>query len=300
MRRTKRRSGSDEGWKMVLERYLPHFLEFFFPNVLKDIYSERIVSVATDFQKITKDSEVGSRFADKVVRVSLRESGEKLLLIHIEVQGEPEKEFERRLFIYNYRIFDRFNEDVVTLVALTGESSIRSPFCYELNKWGFRHLFEFPSVRLMEYKTRIEELEKSTNPFAVVTLTHLRYVEAHGDDNLRLFWKKALIKSLYQRGYSSEDVINLYCFIDWVISLPDDLEQQCLEDIRIFEEGLKVAYINSAERLGIKKGMEKGIEKGRLEGKLETDIAHAKEMKALNVDREIIKKVTGIDIDTLE
>jgi|GEM_PF-5623174 len=36
MRRTKRRSVSDEGWKMVLERYLPHFLEFFFPNVFKE------------------------------------------------------------------------------------------------------------------------------------------------------------------------------------------------------------------------------------------------------------------------
>jgi len=32
----------------------------------------------------------------------------------------------------------------------------------------------------------------------------------------------------------------------------------------------------------------------------EANLIHAREMKALNVDREIIKKVTGIDIDTIE
>jgi len=35
-------------------------------------------------------------------------------------------------------------------------------------------------------------------------------------------------------------------------------------------------------------------------GRLERDLAHAREMKALNVDREIIKKVTGIDIDSID
>jgi len=69
-----------------------------------------------------------------------------------------------------------------------------------------------------------------------------------------------------------------------------------------------MTYVSSAERLGIKKGfekgleegLEKGIEKGIEKGRQEANLIHAREMKALNVDREIIKKVTGIDIDTLE
>ncbi len=51
---------------------------------------------------------------------------------------------------------------------------------------------------------------------------------------------------------------------------------------------------------GMEKGMEKGIEEGMEKGRMERDLAHAREMKALKVDREIIKKVTGIDIDTIE
>jgi len=80
----------------------------------------------------------------------------------------------------------------------------------------------------------------------------------------------------------------------------------------LFEELKEMSYISSAERLGIKKGfekgleeglekgMEKGIEKGMEKGRQEANFIHAREMKALNVDREIIKKVTGIDIDNID
>jgi hypothetical protein len=117
----------------------PHFLEFFFPEIHRDIVLSGVVFIGNDFQKITKESEVGSRYADKIVRVKLKEGGEKVLLIHVEVQGEPDGEFERRLYVYTYRIYDRFSRDVVTLVVLTGDSPARAPFRYEFGRWGFRH-----------------------------------------------------------------------------------------------------------------------------------------------------------------
>jgi len=51
---------------------------------------------------------------------------------------------------------------------------------------------------------------------------------------------------------------------------------------------------------GRQEGMEKGRQEGMEKGRQEANLIHAREMKALNVDREIIKKVTGIDVDTLE
>jgi len=51
---------------------------------------------------------------------------------------------------------------------------------------------------------------------------------------------------------------------------------------------------------GIAKGLEEGRQEGMEKGRQEANLIHAREMKALNVDREIIKKVTGIDVDTLE
>ena len=38
----------------------------------------------------------------------------------------------------------------------------------------------------------------------------------------RLFWKITLVKRLYENGYKKEDILLLYKFIDWLISLPDE------------------------------------------------------------------------------
>jgi len=65
-----------------------------------------------------------------------------------------------------------------------------------------------------------------------------------------------------------------------------EARQKALHD----EASWRRDFIEEVEETIMKKGMEKGMEKANL--------IHAREMKALNVNREIIKKVTGIDIDT--
>ena len=39
------------------------------------------------------------------------------ILVHIEVQGYADKEFPERMFRYFYRIFDKYNEKIVTFSA---------------------------------------------------------------------------------------------------------------------------------------------------------------------------------------
>jgi len=76
------------------------------------------------------------------------------------------------------------------------------------------------------------------------------------------------------------------------IDIEIDIETMTGQEVRTMLE----ANLRRHEESLLEKGRQEGMEKGRLE----TDLAHAKEMKALNVDRDIIKKVTGIDIDTIE
>lgn len=61
-----------------------------------------------------------------------------------------------------------------------------------------------------------------------------------------------------------------------------------------FQEGLKVAYISSAERLGIKKGMEKGIEKGMEKGMEKGILQIAKKMKEMGEDPAKIALITEL------
>ena len=49
-----------------------------------------------------------TRFVDKLVKVYTTAGTARYLLIHIEVQGQYDKEFTKRMFTYFYRIYDRF------------------------------------------------------------------------------------------------------------------------------------------------------------------------------------------------
>ncbi|AHF02384.1 hypothetical protein THIAE_09500 [Thiomicrospira aerophila AL3] len=43
------------------------------------------------------------------------------VLIHVEVQGEPEVDFAERMFKYNYRIRNKYAKDVILVVALRSQ-----------------------------------------------------------------------------------------------------------------------------------------------------------------------------------
>jgi SOS response regulatory protein OraA/RecX len=265
-------SEADSGWKEAIEIYFKQFLSFFFPIIYDEVDLEKGYQfLDKELEKIVKASMIGKRFADKLVKVGLRDGTEKWLLIHLEVQGYYDTDFVKRMYTYNYRIFDRYDEEVISLAILTDNNQCYRHCRYEINRWGFRHLFEFPVIKLIDYNDRVEELKASRNPFGIIVVAHLKTLETKKDDQARFKWKLSLVKALYHKGFSREDVLNLYRFIDWLMVLPKELDCKFQDEIKAFEEGMKVAYITSAERIGIEKGkqegLQEGIEKGVQKGK---------------------------------
>jgi len=166
------------------------------------------------------------------------------------------------MFIYNYRAFDRYNVDVVSLAILADANPTYRPNRFEVAHWGFRCLFEFPAVKLLDYRPGWERLEKEPNPFAVVVMAHLKHLETRAQVDERLFWKVSLVKALYERGYSRGDILRLYKFIDGLIALPEELRTAFHQEIVRYEEARKVTYITTAERIGFEKGVQQGIQQG--------------------------------------
>jgi len=252
-------SEADSGWKEAIEIYFKQFLPFFFPAIYDEVDLEKGYEfLDKELEKIVKTSMIGKRFADKLVKVYLKDGAEKWLLIHTEVQGYYDADFVKRMYTYNYRIFDHHDKEVISLAILTDEAENYRPCRYEISRWGFRLLFEFPIIKLIDYKDRVGELEASRNPFGIIVVAHLKTLETRKDDHARLDWKKRLAKVLYLKGFGREDIMNLYRFLDWLMVLPKDLEIEFQEEMKTFEEGMNVAYITSAERIGIEKGMQKG------------------------------------------
>ncbi len=58
-----------------------------------------------------------------------------------------------------------------------------------------------------------------------------------------------LVRLLYQRGYRREDILELFRVLDWMLQLPDGLEQEFKRELIAFEEQANMPYITSIERL---------------------------------------------------
>jgi len=252
----------DEAWKLILEKLFPDFLAFFFPQIYQDInFSRGFEFLDKELQKILQGSEVGKRIVDKLVKVYLADGSEQWLLIHIEVQGYQEENFSERIYIYNYRIFDRYKKEVISLALLTDTDQNYRPTAFQISRWGFELYFQFPMIKLIDYQDQWEQLEQNPNPFSIVVMAFLKTVETKGNEPERYSWKKRFLTELYDRGLTREIIFSLYQFIDLIMNLSKELEKALTEAIEIIEEARKMSIITSAERIG--------IEKGKIEGKIE-------------------------------
>jgi hypothetical protein len=256
----------DSPWKTALERYFPQFMALFFPEAHAGIdWSQGYTFLDKELQKVVRDAELGRRLADKLVRVRGQDGQDDWVLVHIEVQGQPESDFAKRMYVYNYRLFDRYDRPVVSLAVL-GDSVGETLGRFGYRRWGCAASLEFPVVCLGDYRERWIELEKSANPFAVVVQAHLKARETQNDVTARYQAKLHLIKGLYRRGWQSQDVLELFRFIDWVLELPGELEQRLWNEVQTSEKVQKMRYLSTIERMAIDRGFQKGLDQGKIRG----------------------------------
>ncbi|MFP4438541.1 MAG: cytosolic protein [Chloroflexaceae bacterium] len=245
----------DSPWKDALETYLEEFLLFFFPQAHAEIdWTRGYVFLDKELQQVVRDADLGRRLADKLVQVWRTDGSETWVLIHIEIQSQADPDFAQRMFVYYYRIFDRYRRQVVSLAVLADERTSWRPDQYHAALWGCAVQFTFPVVKLLDYQDNWPALEASRNPFATVVMAHLTAQETRQDAPERARAKLHLTRRLYELGYSRTDIINLFHFIDWLLRLPEELEQQFWQEIEAWEEAQKMPYISSVEQRGIQKG----------------------------------------------
>src|SRR5262249_13707694 len=139
-RGTSRRGDADydSPWKEILDRYFERFLAFLFPQAHADIdWRHGYEMLDKELQKIVRQARQPKRYVDKLVKVWLRDGREEWLLIHVEVQSWREDDFARRMYVYNYRIFDRYDREVVSLAILADDNPTWRPSRFGYGRWGF-------------------------------------------------------------------------------------------------------------------------------------------------------------------
>ncbi len=259
----------DSPWKEILDRYFPQFMAFFFPDLYAQIdWTAGYDNLETELREVVRDAATGKRVIDKLIKVRTLNGQPLHVFIHLEIQADRDVEFPLRMFIYYYRLFDRYPESVVSLAILGDDHPNWRPEGYEHELWGNSVSFKFRAVKLQDYNSRWTELEADPSPFATVVMAHLQAKRTKDQAPSRLSWKLRLVRRLYERGTARQDVLELFRFIDWVLALPQELEQQFRSEVLKIEEDLRMRYVTSIERLGREEGLEEGRKEGRKEGQV--------------------------------
>jgi len=128
--------------------------------------------------------------------------------------------------------------------------------------WGCKLHWRYPLAKLLDYREREAELETHVNPFAVVVLAHLKAQDTARDPDARYAWKWRLARSLYHRGWSRQDVLELFRFLDWVLVLPEAAEDRLWAELQQYEEQQVMRYVTSVELNRDQKGLQQGLQQG--------------------------------------
>lgn len=197
-------------WKGVLERVFDDFLRFVFPQVDEVLDLERgFQFLDKELIEIYPEAEKASstRHVDKLVRVYEKNGAEKYVLVHVEVQGYPDKEFALRMFEYSYRVLDRYKKRMTAIAIFTGADGAGMPDRYEDEFLGTSHVYRYNTLRITDYPDQV--LKDSDNPFAVVLLAAKKALLEGKIPEMELKDQKLLVaKLLYGKGFFGKEKIN--------------------------------------------------------------------------------------------
>ncbi|MDJ0841545.1 MAG: hypothetical protein QNK37_33870 [Acidobacteriota bacterium] len=284
----------DSPWKTILDHLLYHCLQMINHDLFNDIdWTVDPIFLDKELNKIAPKHKVGNRFVDKLFQIQMKNGETKWVLLHIEVQVSYDSGFPERMFIYNYRIYDKYQQRVISMAIMADLDDVWRPDSFSYGGYGSNMSLNYKVVKLIDYEE--EKLIQSENPFAIVILAHLNAIKNAGDDETqqttRARAKKNLLRMALTRNYSRDQIRHLTLFIDWVMNVPEDLDNQLKEDLHNEVGEKKMQYITGWERRakkagrregmleGERKGMLEGERKGKLEGRREGKLEGRREGK---------------------
>jgi len=290
------RADFDTPWKEALDRYFRPFLAFFFPAAHDGIdWDSGVEFLEQELRQAVRVAGRGRHTVDKLAKVHLRSGEVAWLLIHVEIQSQRNGSFRRRTFVCNTILYSRHDCPVVSLVVLGDPVADLRPADFGYGRWGCEVGMRFPVVKLLDYEARWEELERSDNPFALLAMAHLRTQATTGKPESRLEWKLRLLNWLYEHHRDKEEVfLDLFRFLDWMMALPDDLEEQFEDTAERREEERRVPIISHLERKAIQRGMQQGMHEGGVRMAREAVLDNL-EMRFERVPQSLAQKIERIE-----
>jgi hypothetical protein len=120
----------------------------------------------------------------------------------------------------------------------------------------FESRLRFPVYKLID-KLDAEWRDDHSLPVQIARAQIAALLTA-GDPQGRYRAKWQLVRNLYNLGYNADEAREIFRLIDWMMSLPEDLNQTFEQELSTLEECLAMPYVTSVERIAEAKGKARG------------------------------------------
>jgi hypothetical protein len=106
--------------------------------------------------------------------VWLDDGEEAWVVIHVEIESQRDPTFAERMFVYTYRVYDRYHQSVISLAVPGDEDPAWRPNRFGYGNFGCTLELEFPIVKLLDYKPAADRWTTSNNLIAGSTTLWMR------------------------------------------------------------------------------------------------------------------------------
>jgi hypothetical protein len=246
----------DQLFKEFLREFFQDFLELFYPDAASRLDFRTLKFL--DKELFTDFPEGSMREADVVAQIQTHEGEPELILVHIEVQSRPEKDFEQRMFQYFALLWLRYQIPIYPVaVFLRGGEKGLTEDRYRVTLFGREQLrFRYESVGLGQLDA--QEYVKKRNPVAASLAALMRRPKT--DDNLTL-------RALMVQHVAESDLDDARKFL--LVNIIESYFELAANEEEDFHRLLLKAEYREAQKMELT-WADKMKEEGRLAGKRET------------------------------
>ena len=221
----------DTLWKGAFEDFAQSFLSFFLPQLAVAIdWSKEVKALDGELAQLYPEHATPKRRADKLLEVSLLNGQEQWVLIHAEAQGYRDPNFAKRMFQTFYRLRERYQKDLVSIVLYTNAYKHQHPSEYRYAYQGMELIYRFHAFSLVDYPPEV--LTQIDNIFAIIL--EAAWYNLHDrkvNDELRFQQKMKLVNRIRKAKYSIEQIKNLTDFIKYYVKFQEPQNYSKLEKV---------------------------------------------------------------------
>jgi hypothetical protein len=216
------------------------------------------------------------------------------ILLHVEVQGAGTREpFHVRMRDYACVITLTQKRPFAALAIRTTPKKQAEELCYEMNCFGTRLLFRYPTV-FIDQMDEQGLLAKKKNPVALAVICAMRMLKAKKDERKRYRYAQELLALMKTSGYSVDTAVSVMQFIEGMTGLETvKLKNELKKDLeREINELLgEVKDMMTVQTPILRKVLKKKAQEAfKTEGKLEA----ARRMLSRGMTIDVITDVTEL------